>query len=432
MIYDLAIIGGGPAGYSAAFESAKLGLSTLIFEGRDLGGTCLNRGCVPTKFYSHVAELFSRTAERSLGISANSALDFPVARQRCDEIVTELREGLRKRLLSQKIELVDEAAEMLDGNHLRRRGGVVIETKNILIATGSLPAPPPVAGALTSDEMLRLETVPKSVGILGAGVIGVEFANFFHGLGAETTLYLRGDRILRKWDKELALGLTSVFGHNGIRIRKNCNFGDIDLSEHDVVLSAAGRIPNTAGVALSLVDLDDRGAIIVSDEFRTKTPNIFAVGDVIHGSPMLAHTAMEQARRAVRIIACNEHQAPSAVVSCIYTKPEIASVGLTETQAKDLGIEAVSAKRNLAANARNLIEGTERSFIKVLARKEDGAILGAQLMCDRACDIADEFVLAINNGLTVRDMSLNARPHPSFCETITEVLDALAEKVYGV
>ncbi len=433
MIYDLAILGGGPAGYSAAFEAVKLGLSAILFEKRELGGTCLNRGCVPTKFLAHTAELYhSAFNSREYGIiSEKPVLDYLAACEKKESVVSELRSGLEQSMRLKKIAVVNGSANITDSSRITCNGETY-EAKNILIATGSIPAEPLAEGALTSDEILELKSLPRSMKIIGGGVIAAEFAHIFSLLGVEVTIAIRGERILRKWDKEIAVALTQSFKRRGIRILTNQTPEQLSERSADVVLSAVGRRPNLCGVNTSLVETDENGGIVVDRCFRTKTENIFAAGDVISNSRMLAHTAMEQGKTVARVVAGRGAALPSAVVECIYTSPEAASVGLTEAEAKERGVQVVSAKSGMRSNARTLIAGTDRSFIKILADKNTRKLIGAQLVCDRASDIADELALAINHGFTVEDLLKAARPHPSFCEAITDAAEALSEKLNEV
>lgn len=430
MIYDLAILGGGPAGYSAAFEAAKLGQNVILFEKRELGGTCLNRGCIPTKFLAHMSGIYhSAYNSREYGvISDRPFLDYAAACEKRERIVSYLRNGLEQSIKLKKIEHINGSGSIADSRHIVC-GENAYEAANILIATGAVPSEPLVDGALTSDEILELRSLPRSLKIIGGGVIAVEFAHIFNLLGVEVTIAIRGERILRKWDKEISVAITRNFKKRGINILTDQTPEQFSEKTADIIFSAMGRKPNICGVNSSLVETDKSGGIIVDGNFRTKTDNIFAVGDVISGSPMLAHTAMEQGRNAARIAAGKESTPPSAVVKCIYTSPEAASVGYTEYEAKEKGILSVSAKANMFSNARTLISGTDRSFIKILADMNTHRIIGAQLFCDRASDIADELVLAIDHVSTAEDLLKAARPHPSYCEAITDAAELLSEKL---
>ena len=433
MIYDMAIVGGGPAGYSASFEAVKHGLSVVLFEKQELGGTCLNRGCVPSKFLSHIAELYDSSCNScEYGIISEKAfLDYFATYEKMQKVVSELRCGLEKAMQMKKIEVVHGAAEIIDSHHIWCSGGKY-ETKNIIIATGSVPAEPFVESALTSDELLTLKRLPKSLKIIGGGVIAAEFAHIFSLLGVEVTVAIRGERILRKWDKEIAIAMTQNFKKRGIKILLNQTPVQLSEKSADIILSAIGRVPDLCGVNDLLLERDRMGGIIVDSNFRTKTGNVYAVGDVISGSPMLAHTAMEQGKSVARMIAGKRPEKPSAVAECIYTAPEAASVGMTEAEAKKKGIEYISAKSNMRSNARTVISGEDRSFIKILAEKNAGHIIGAQLFCRCASDIVDEIALAINHGFTAADLLKTARPHPSYCEAVTDAAEVLLEKLNGI
>lgn len=430
MIYDFGILGGGPAGYSAAFEAIKLGMSVILFEKRELGGTCLNRGCVPTKFLAHMAELYHsvyNSGEYGI-ISEKPALDYLAVCKKKERVVSELRSGLEQSMQLGKIEVVNGFGEILDSQHITCCGNDY-EVKNILIATGSVPAKPLAENALTSDEILELKILPKSMKIIGGGVIAAEFAHIFRLLGVDVTIAIRGGRILRKWDKEIAVALSQDFKKRGIKILTNQTPEQLSEKDSEIILSAAGRKPNLSGVNTSLVETDEKGGIIVNNDFRTKTKHIFAAGDVVSRSRMLAHTAMEQGKIVARIAAGGESNFPSAVVECIYTSPEAASVGFNEAEAKEKGIQFVLAKVNMRSNARTLINGIDRSFIKLLAQKSTRKIIGAQLFCDRASDMAAELALGINHDFTAEDFLKVARPHPSFCEAITDVVQTISEKL---
>lgn len=432
-MYDLAIIGGGPAGYSAALEGVKLGLSIVLFEESQLGGTCLNRGCVPTKFLAHIGEVYARSKNsEDYGIVCeNVNLDYEKVYEKKEQVVSQLRDDLEKLLLNNKITIVIGSAQMLDCQNIKC-DNTIYQAKNILIATGSNSQKPFVEGAITSDQLLKLKEVPKSIKIIGGGVVAVEFAHIFNLLSSEVILSIRGERILRKWDKEIAIGLTQNLKKRGIVIRTKCSIEQMQQKETEIILSAVGRVPNLKGIELSLVELDKSGAIIVSEHFQTKVPNVYAVGDVISNSPMLAHTAMEQGKIVANIIAGKPEKQEASIINCIYTEPEIASVGLTESQAKEKGIAIISAKQNLRSNARTLISSNARNFIKIIADAQSYQILGAQLMCERASDIVAELALAIDNKMTIDEINKSVRPHPSFCEAVTDVVEALLEKIHEI
>ena len=427
-MYKIAIIGGGPAGYSAAFEAVRYGFSVLLFEMDKLGGTCLNRGCVPTKYLSHVAELYSNINEsKRYGIGVElTGLDYEKTVDESENIVSKLREDLENNLLQNKVSIVRGEAKLLDATHISCNGEV-FEAEHIVIAIGSKNTDKPFTECINTDELLRLKHLPDKLIILGGGVSAVEFADIFSRLGVRIDIYIRGKRILRKWSKEIAASISSVLKKNGVKMHTEADLADIDLTSA-TVLSVLGRKPNLEGVDESIdegiISIADNGGIVVDEYYRTKTKNIFAVGDVTENSAQLAHVAMEEAKQVVRFIA-GETTQKSAVVQCIYTMPEVAVVGLSESEAKEAGIDYISAKQTMYSNARTVIGSTDRGFIKIIADKNTEKILGAELMCERASDIVGELALAINSGIKVYELEGSTRAHPTFYEAVTEALAKL-------
>lgn len=423
-MYKIAIIGGGPAGYSAAFEAVRYGFSVLLFEMDELGGTCLNRGCVQTKYLSHVAEFYSNINEsKRYGIGVEpTGLDYEKTVAESENIVSKLREDLTNNLLQSKITIVKGKAKLLDETHISCNGEV-FEAEHIIIATGSKNTDKPFVHCINTDELLSLKHLPDKLIILGGGVSAVEFADIFSRLGVRIDIYIRGKRILRKWSKEIAASISSVLKKNGVKIYTEADFADIDKSS-STVLSVLGRKPNLEGIDEGLVSIADDGGIVVDEYYRSKTNNIFAVGDVTENSAQLAHVAMEEAKQVVRFIA-GETTQKSAVVQCIYTMPEVAVVGLSESEAKEAGIDYISSKQTMYSNARTVIGSTDRGFIKIIADKNTEKILGAELMCERASDIVGELALAINSGIKVSELEGSTRAHPTFYEAVTEALAKL-------
>ena len=423
-MYKIAIIGGGPAGYSAAFESVRYGFSVLLFEMDKLGGTCLNRGCVPTKYLAHVADIYRNiNASNRYGIGVElTGLDYEKTVAESENIISKLREDLTNNLLQSKITIVKGKAKLLDETHISCNGEV-FEAEHIIIATGSKNTDKPFVHCINTDELLSLKHLPDKLIILGGGVSAVEFADIFSRLGVRIDIYIRGKRILRKWSKEIAASISSVLKKNGVKIHTEADLADIDLTSA-TVLSVLGRKPNLEGVDEGLVSIADDGGIVVDEYYRTKTKNIFAVGDVTENSAQLAHVAMEEAKQVVRFIA-GETTKKSAVVQCIYTMPEVAVVGLSESEAKEAGIDYISAKQTMYSNARTVIGSTDRGFIKIIADKNTEKIIGAELMCERASDIVGELALAINSGIKVSELEGSTRAHPTFYEAVTEALSKL-------
>ena len=451
--YQLFIIGAGPGGYEAALRAAQLGLRTAVAEGREVGGTCLNRGCVPTKALLHAAQL-KREAETGgeWGLSApGAALDFAAAHRKKDQVVAQLRAGIEGLFRQRKIDLFRGAASILGP------GQVAVDERTftaerILIATGSVPARPPIPGlelAMTSDELLEDQgRVYGSLVIIGGGVIGMEFATLYSALGCRVTVIEAMDRILPGMDREVCQNLSMILkkrgvelhvsapvsaverGANGLLTVRFTEKGQPAAAEGEAVLCAIGRRPNTEGLFGPGFSLEmDRGRIRVNENLETSVPGVFAIGDV--SAPIqLAHVAAAQGRACAQRLAGGEGTADlSLVPACVYTDPEIACVGLTADAAKAAGRAVKTGKFVMFSNARTVIDGGERGFIKAVADGETGVLLGAQLMCRRATDMISQFTAAIANGLTAEQMLAFIRPHPTFEEGIGAALEDLAEKL---
>lgn len=431
-MFDLAIIGGGPAGYSAAFEATRYSMSVILFECDRVGGTCLNRGCVPTKYLLHIARKYYEAQKADDGIIFQSLkIDYGKIRSRMEYRISSLRAELSDNLEKSKIEIISGNATIKRNGDINCNGKEYY-VKNIIIATGSVSNSPLIYGALTSDEVLNLDSIPKKIHIIGGGAIAVEFAEIYRMLGSSVSISIRGDRILKNWDKEIAIRLTQSMKKKGIVINKRCDFASIDFSNDEIVMSATGRrasVPSTEG---ELFDIGVNGGIIVDKNCQTKTEGIFAAGDVIEGSVQLAHIAMEQGRQIVRLIAKGNKLPKSSIIKCIYPDQEIASVGLTEADAGEQGIESIVAKQTMFSNVRTVISTDEHGFVKIVVAKEDGRILGAQLMCEHAGEIVAEFAMAIDQGMTVNNMLQSVRPHPSYCESVQDVLRTAEDKLNAV
>lgn len=433
MRYDLAIIGGGPGGYSAAFEAVKRGLKVILFEKDLLGGTCLNRGCVPTKYLSHVAEKISEFNElQKYGIGIEGISINPALMQKQNyEIVGKLRDGLCQRLQQEKVIIIHAQAKIISPDCVMADGNSY-SVNNIIIAAGASSEAPFIDGATTTDTLLKLEYIPERLRIIGGGVIAVEFANIYRRLGADVTMCLRGERLLRKFDKEISRSITQNLKKQGIKIIPNCTQEQMQGTNGEVILSAIGRRPNIKGIIADELNLCIQNGIVTDAVGRTNIPGIYAIGDVVSENAQLAHVAMEQGRRAVHAICGDADMEPYSIVNCIYITPEVAVVGLNEEKAREKGIAVISGKQVMSANARTLISTDERGFIKILAESKTGIIVGAQLMCERASDIVAELALAIDQHLTVDELLHSVRPHPSYCEAVTDALLNLKEKLVCV
>ena len=447
-MHDLIIIGSGPGGYEAAIRARQNGLSVLLFEKGDIGGTCLNRGCIPTKALLHAAELLEcmKTADE-WGIHAAASLDADILYCRKSAVVADLRGGIEQLLKAHGVEVVNAEAAFL-GNGNVRANGIVYEAASVILATGSVPSFPPIEGiknnpmVVTSDEMLLAPPRSDDIVILGGGVIGVEMAAFCLSIGMQVTIIEALPRILPLMDKEISQSVGMNLKKKGANILTGARLLRVDTTGESLDLHLEGR-DETLNAGMMLVAtgrggcLDNllaecvvrpeirRGRILTDSDCKTSLPNVYAIGDITMG-PQLAHAASAQGRFVADLLAGIPMETQIAVIpSCIYTSPEIAAVGLTEAEAKEQGIEAVAGKYIMGGNGRTMIAGSGRGFIKVVVEKETEIILGAQLMCERATDIIDEFTVALVNRLTVTDMLKAVRPHPTFTEGIQEALESI-------
>lgn len=480
--YDLVIIGAGPAGYMAAAESGKKGKKTALVENRELGGTCLNRGCIPTKTLLHGAELYRQMkACAHLGIHVEGvSCRMDEMQEHKDGVIRQLRDGIAGMMKKNKVAVYEGTGRILGAHQVAvspqgaespagetggqndgqpgENGALVLETEQILIATGSVPAMPPIPGrelpgVMDSDEFLSSRESYPSLTIVGGGVIGVEFASLCSALGCQVTVLEFLDRILANMDREISQSLKMQLKKQGVEICTGaqveaitqgtegglvCRYtqkGERKEVSSRGVLIATGRRANIQGVfaapASGMTDEEaaeglgirlDRGRIVVDENGQTSLPGVYAAGDVT-GGVQLAHAASAQAINAVAHM-CGE--APvfdgKLIPACVYTNPEIASVGMTQDEAKKEGIEVIARKYPMTANGKTVLSGQERGFIRVIAKKENRRILGAQMMCARATDMISEFSLAIEQGLTLEQMGSIVRPHPTFSEAIGEAV----------
>ena len=449
--YELAIIGGGPGGYEAALAAAEYGLKTVLIEQAALGGTCLNRGCIPTKTLLHAANLL-REVDRAavFGLEAgNVQLDMARLQTYKENVVGRLRVGMEQRLRQHQITLQPGRGRIESAGHILVQGTetIALEAQSILIASGAQPVVPPIPGhhlpgVVTSDELLSLTKVPRRLVIIGGGVIGAEFASMYAALGSEVTIIEAMERILLNLDKEMAQSAKLLLKKQGVAIHTaarvteilpdksglRCCYTENDqtgAAAADIILLAVGRHPWTEGLFADGVGIvRERGHIVTDEHYRTSVPGIYAIGDAI-GGIQLAHAAAAQGRCAAAVVAGKKMTMATALVpSCIYLEPELAAVGLTLDQARAQGRKVVSHKYSMGANGKTVLSGGERGYLRVVADAASHQLLGAQLMCSRASDIVSEFTAAIAAGHTLEQMASVIRPHPTFSEAVSEVVRA--------
>jgi dihydrolipoamide dehydrogenase len=463
--YDLIVIGSGPGGYSAAVRAGQYGLKTAIIEkDAKLGGTCLHVGCIPTKALLHTAELWTfanHSAEEGITIE-KPVLNYPKVIERKNGIVQKHAKGVDFLMKKNKVEVVPGFGTIKgvrpDGIKLVEvkgdKGTQVLETKNVLIATGSearmLPGLQPDADRiLTNIEILNMTAIPKSLMIIGAGAVGVEFASMFQRFGSQVSIFEMLPRLVPVEDEEVSKELERVFKKNkirvetgakcenvektatGVKMKVTLSSGKVEEVEAEKLLVAVGRSPNTAKIGLENTKiLPDRGFIKVNEYQETAEPGIYAIGDVVAGTPQLAHVASMQGMVAVAKMAgkpakpINRNHIPGAT----YTEPGIGSVGLTEAQAKAAGYKVKVGKFPFMANSKATILGSHDGFVKVVADEKYGEILGVHIIGPQAYELISEAVAAMEAEATVETMMHTIHAHPTIYEAVGEAFN----NVYGL
>ncbi len=456
--YQLLIIGAGPGGYVAALHAAKRGLRTAVIENREVGGTCLNRGCIPTKTLLHSSEIIAGiNGGEKFGVGAERVhFDMSAIFARKREVSAKLSGGIEGMFRAAKVDLLRGTGTVTGSGTVKfvgEEGEKVITAERILLATGSVPARPPIPGldlpgVLTSDELLEgCDHLYDSLVIIGGGVIGVEFATFYADLGCKVTIIEGLDRLLPNMDRELGQNLSMILKKHGVDVYTNSlvanvekdgdalkvNFTNKDKAlsvSGEAVLCAIGRRPYTEGLFADGVGVEMNGrSIRVDENYETSLPGVYAIGDV-SSKIQLAHVASAQGTDCVeRMVGGKGMTDLSAVPSCIYCVPEIACVGITADEAKAAGREVVSGKYVMFSNGKTVIRDGDRAFMKVVADKATHVIVGAQFMCEHATDMISEMATAIVNGLTVEQMLKVLRPHPTFEEGVHDALEDVLAKL---
>ena len=444
MKYDIAVIGSGPGGYTAAAKAGRLGRSVVLFEKSQLGGTCLNRGCIPTKALLHSAELLGDIKDAGrFGIRVGDvAADQQAMHQRKNEIVESLRGAIGKLMKAAKVEVVSGMAQITAPGVISCNG-IEYEAENIIVAAGSQPAMPPIpgsdsSGVYTSNDLLEGEGKAfKSLVIIGGGVIGVECASIYLNLGCQVTIVELAEHILPPMEKEIAQRLAMKLKKLGAVLEASCKVqtisgeagsmsvtyldkkGKEQVACAEAVLMAAGRRAALEGLfGEGMAPEMSRGALVADADGRTSIPGLYVIGDAMAGNIQLAHVAAAQGENVIDVIGGGRGTVDMKVVpSCVYTCPEIASVGFSQEQAKAQGLAVVVKKLPTGSNGKSLIAGGDGGFVKLVAA-EDGTLLGAQLVCDRATDLIGELAVAVRLGLKLEDIAATIHPHPTFVEMI--------------
>jgi len=428
-MYDLAIIGAGWAGFNAALKAKELGLKACLIEEAYIGGTCLNLGCIPTKSLIQSSKIFSLTKKSQVfGLDpVTPGFNLSKIQERKDKIVQQLRSGMQ--FMLKGIDFLEGEAKIISHNEIVV-GDKTIKCKNILIASGSKPYE---LGQfkfdgnkiVSSNDILKLTEFPKSLLIVGGGVIGCEFASLFASLGALVTIVEKLSQLLPGVDKEVARKIETIFKKKGIKVNTNTDASDLNLDDFSLVLVCVGRLANTDRLGLEKLGINlDRGRITVDEYLRTNVTNIYAAGDCA-SKTMLAHYAAYQGIIAVENIAnpANLKKADNSVIpGCIFTDPEIATVGLSEEEARAGNIEIRINKFDFLASGMARIMDETDGFVKIVSDAKSDIILGASIIGPKASELIAVITLAISNKLKVSQVKNTIFAHPTLSEAIHESL----------
>ena len=447
------VIGGGPGGYPAAIRVAQLGGKVTIIEKDEFGGTCLNRGCIPTKSLLQSAGVYHLTKESKVfGINTSGAsVDFPAVMARKNTVVKQLVGGLGGILKSHGMTIVKGTAEIVDAKTVKvKESGETIKADKIIIASGSVPSKVPIPGidlpgVINSDGALSLEKLPKSILIIGGGVIGMEFAQVMKRLDVEVTVVEMLPQILPTEEEEIAKTFSGMMQKEGIEIhtsttvskieakgdKKLVSFGD-KQKEVDLVLVAVGRSPYTEGLGLDKVGVAmEKGFVKVNEYLETSVSGIYAIGDVI-GNYMLAHVATAEGETAAQNVLGHKHKMSyRSVPRAVYTNPEVASVGMTEKEAKAKYGDVQIGRFPFVGCGKALVINETGGLVKIIADKKYGEVLGVAILGPHATDLINEAALAIQMEATFEEMAHTIHAHPTIAESIMEAaLDVDAKAIH--
>lgn len=439
--FELIIIGGGPAGYTAAIRAAQNGMDVALIEKEDIGGTCLNRGCIPAKSLLHSSEKYAEMKGGSgVVLCDNLRYDLSKIYAERDEVVFKLRSGIEKLLAAKKIEVIKGQAVFVSPTEIEV-GGAKFTAEKFIIATGGKVSMLPITGAdlcVNSNYLLKGEAeLPDNIIIIGGGVIGVEFATYLTNLDKSVYILEYADRILPLFDRDVSLQLALNLRKKGVKISTSAMVKKVEKTlegftvtfeekgtektvEAGLVIMCAGRRADTDELELSSAGVEtQKGAVKVDKNFKTNIDNIYAIGDCV-GGIQLAHFASAQGDYLADYLAGVKSDINLSVVpGCVYTNPEIASVGMTQAECVEKGIEVEIGKFPMGANGKSVITGSG-GFVKTIFEKSTGKLLGALLYCDRATDIIGELALAVANGLDRKAIEATIHPHPTVCEAVCE------------
>jgi dihydrolipoamide dehydrogenase len=458
MIYDVAIIGGGPAGYTAAIRGAEYGLKTALIESSDkLGGTCLHVGCIPTKallFNAEIWDHLKHAAEFGIAGIGTPTLDWAAVQKRKNGIIAKHVKGLEFLMKKHKIAMIAGYGRLTgpaqDGIHavdVTAPGGEAsqVKAKNVILATGSeaklLPGLEADSRILTNIEILAMDQVPKSLVVIGAGAVGMEFSSIFRSFGTEVSIVEFLPRVVPVEDEEVSKEITRLFKKRGIDVNTGAKVekvektddgvkvtftdsnGKTQVKEAEKVLVAVGRSGRTADIGIEKTKIEiERGLVKVNEAQETAEPGVFAIGDIVAGLPQLAHVGSMSGMVAVAKIAGKKFRPvrKDRIPSCTYTEPQIGSVGLTEAKAKENGHEVKVGKFPFAGNSKASIVDSHDGFVKIVSDAKYGEILGVHILGPQATELIAEAVAVLELEGTVEEMMFTIHAHPTLAESLLD------------
>ena len=446
-MYDLIILGGGPAGYNAAERAGHAGLKTLVIEERALGGVCLNEGCIPTKTLLYSAKMYDHaTGGKKYGITAEGvSYEYKKIADRKTKVVRKLVAGIKMKMEAHNVQVVRGEAFITGGNE--EKISIVCneekyDAKRLLICTGSEAFVPPIPGAenndaiLTNREILALTEAPASMVIIGGGVIGMEFASFYNSLGIPVTVIEMLPEILGGMDKEIAEALRTIYTKRGVKFCMQCkvtrigentvfytdNEGNEQQVQGDKILMSVGRRAVLRGYGLENIAVETERGIKVNNYMQTNMPNVYAAGDVT-GFSMLAHTASREAEVAVNhMLGINDTMTYNAIPGVVYTNPEVSCIGLNEEQAQKESIDYKLCKLPMTYAGRFVAENEGQTGLCKILVDNSHRILGMHMLGNPSSEFISTACIAITNGITVEQLQRTIFPHPTVSEIIKECL----------
>lgn len=432
-MYDICVIGAGWAGFNAAIRAKELGAKKVILiEKREIGGTCLNRGCIPTKVLVHSAKSFSSVKKsKEFGVSVGDiSLDFSHIIQRKDETILKLKSGMQFLLKQKDIQVINGVAEFLSNNEVSVNGETIV-ADYFVVAIGSKPLELPSLKfdgkhIISSDDVLKLNTLPKDILIVGGGVIGCEFASIFSQLGVQVTIIELMDRILPLEDREISVKLATAFKKNGIEIITGKSAQRSDANKFEKVLVCVSRKANLESLNLDKIGIEKDENGIKTDKFlKTSAKNVYAAGDCT-GKSMLAHSASMEGRLAIENIFLKPNGVNyEAIPNCIFTDPAVASCGISQARAEELNIPVQVGKFDFRGLGMAHILGATDGFIKIIVHKDTHKIIGASILGAEATELISALTLAIQKQLDISDIRNTVFAHPTLSEAIWEAANTI-------